>query len=579
VRRRAEQLLQDVRMLVALDETRLRRAEGKKGTTFDVTGPDARYAALFRWYGIDVLALSPAEAAAHIRNSVIHEALLAGLDGWIEAKLAPDRPGAPAWGKPKPDADRAHLAWVADAADDNAWRRAFRAALLALDEEKLKVLAGQPEALEQPPTVVAALASVLHGCGLHSGDATVSAALLRRAQPHHPTDFWINYLLGAALVSCPPGQARPEEAVGYFRAAVAIRPTSAEAHDALGYALRRMGEPEAAIVALQRAVALDPEFALAQENLGEALREKGDKIGAFASFKKAIELGSDDIDACFGLGWALETKGNHDEAIADLRKAIECKPDFAAAVYCGLGYAFLAKGRHDEAIADLRKAIELKPDFAEVYNVLGWVLLNSGRDEEAIAPLRKAIELKPDFAPAYHNLAFALSAKGRLDQAEHVFSELVEVRRRKDPKLVDFPDSAVALAQNLLKLEKYSGPGGVLSGFLTFCAEKLPDDWRRFNTHSILGGALLGQKKYAAAGLLLLQGYEGMMQRERQIPPRAKFRLTEAAERLARFYEATNQSEKARAWRRKVESSSQAGGQSKGMDVQPELLPLPREFP
>ena len=48
----------------------------------------------------------------------------------------------------------------------------------------------------------------------------------------------------------------------------------------------------------------------------------------------------------------------------------------------------------------------------------------------------------------------------------------------------------------------------------------------------MLGGALLGQKKYAEAEPLLLAGYEGMKQREAKIPPEGKVRLTEALERL-----------------------------------------------
>ncbi len=36
----------------------------------------------------------------------------------------------------------------------------------------------------------------------------------------------------------------------------------------------------------------------------------------------------------------------------------------------------------------------------------------------------------------------------------------------------------------------------------------------------MLGGCLLGQKKYAEAEPLLVAGYEGSMQREDQIPPR-----------------------------------------------------------
>ena len=45
-----------------------------------------------------------------------------------------------------------------------------------------------------------------------------------------------------------------------------------------------------------------------------------------------------------------------------------------------------------------------------------------------------------------------------------------------------------------------------------------PDDWPRFNAMSLLGGALLGQGRYAEAEPLIVAGYEGMKAREAKIP-------------------------------------------------------------
>jgi hypothetical protein len=36
-----------------------------------------------------------------------------------------------------------------------------------------------------------------------------------------------------------------------------------------------------------------------------------------------------------------------------------------------------------------------------------------------------------------------------------------------------------------------------------------PDDWRRFRAESVLGAILAGQKKYADAEPLLVEGYRG----------------------------------------------------------------------
>jgi eukaryotic-like serine/threonine-protein kinase len=88
--------------------------------------------------------------------------------------------------------------------------------------------------------------------------------------------------------------------------------------------------------------------------------------------------------------------------------------------------------------------------------------------------------------------------------------------------------------------------------------KQIPDDWRTFNARSMLGGSLLGQKKYAEAEPLLVTGYEGMKQREAKIPAPGKPRLKEALQRLAQLYEETGQSEKAAEWRQKLADTEKA---------------------
>jgi hypothetical protein len=53
---------------------------------------------------------------------------------------------------------------------------------------------------------------------------------------------------------------------------------------------------------------------------------------------------------------------------------------------------------------------------------------------------------------------------------------------------------------------------------LTQRQQVTPNVWQTFNTQSMLGGALLGPKKYTEAEPLLLKGYEGMKAREQTIP-------------------------------------------------------------
>ena len=92
---------------------------------------------------------------------------------------------------------------------------------------------------------------------------------MREAQQRHPEDFWINLHLGYILLA-----ERPEEAVGYFRAAVASRPESSQAHIMVGRALHDAGDTDGAIAAFRKAIPLTSNLAGARD-LARALARKG----------------------------------------------------------------------------------------------------------------------------------------------------------------------------------------------------------------------------------------------------------------------------------------------------------------
>jgi hypothetical protein len=69
---------------------------------------------------------------------------------------------------------------------------------------------------------------------------------------------------------------------------------------------------------------------------------------------------------------------------------------------------------------------------------------------------------------------------------------------------------------------------------------------------SLLGGALLGQGKYAEAEPLVTHGYEGLKAREAKIPAPAKPRLPGAADRVITLYEAWDKPEEAKAWKERL---------------------------
>lgn len=74
----------------------------------------------------------------------------------------------------------------------------------------------------------------------------------------------------------------------------------------------------------------------------------------------------------------------------------------------------------------------------------------------------------------------------------------------------------------------------------------------------MLGGAWLGQKKYADAEPLLVKGYEGMKAREIAIPPQASTRIAEAIDRLIEIYTATEKPDDVKKWQVKRAKYRQA---------------------
>ena len=77
----------------------------------------------------------------------------------------------------------------------------------------------------------------------------------------------------------------------------------------------------------------------------------------------------------------------------------------------------------------------------------------------------------------------------------------------------------------------------------------MPQHWVTAEVRSLLGGALLGQKKTAEAAPLLRSGYEGMARSAAAIPLVDRPRLAEALDRLIAAGEAAGTKAELAAWK------------------------------
>ena len=77
----------------------------------------------------------------------------------------------------------------------------------------------------------------------------------------------------------------------------------------------------------------------------------------------------------------------------------------------------------------------------------------------------------------------------------------------------------------------------------------MPQYWRTAEARSLLGGALVGEKKTAEAAPLLRSGYEGMIRSAAAIPLVDRPRLAEALDRLITTGEAAGTRAEVGTWK------------------------------
>jgi serine/threonine protein kinase/Flp pilus assembly protein TadD len=581
LRGRVREVLKDLHMVLDLEEIRMPPAGSGKEGNFDFTGhfddaaADAAYARAFRDYGIDVDALEPTEAAQRVQVRAIRLELVAALDDWAD-KSARVPPGTGKTDNPR----WKRLMAVARAADPDEWRNLVRQALEQRNVQALHKLAASPRLGELPLQTLSLLAEHLQNKDRE--------AVLRRAQAKYPDDFWINFQLAQHLEGQQPQ--RLDEVIRFYTVARALRPRNLVVHlwlyKWLGDQLRNQGKLDEAIAMYREGIERHPIWHTLHNQLGVALYRQGKKEEAIAAYRKAIQLAPNAPVPYSGLGYALLDQGKHDEAIAAFRKSIELKPgtwhsheglaraldrqgkvDEAFAERCklfelnpdsfvsawNLGAAATRQGKDDIAIKALRRCIELKPDNAGAHDQLGLALARQGKADEAIASLARVLLLQPGNAGVHNHIGHILLSQGKRDEAAAAFRKTIDMEHSRAGDAENLGTALATLGLILLQQKKYADAEPLLRECVAVRTTRMPDDWLTFNTRSMLGAALAGQKKYAEAEPLLVQGHEGLKQREAKIPSEGKVCLTEALERLVVLYEATAQKDNTAAWRKKLE--------------------------
>jgi len=357
LRRRLGQARRDFDLMIHLDTIRLKRVT-RGELAFYKARANRDYAQAFEQAGLGTSHDQPSLVAARIDASAVRGALVAAVYDWAVCA-----------------ADKAQRGWLLELArqtdsSSGGWRERVLDPAAWEDLPALAELARTAPVASESASLLLALGERLRAAG---GNA---APFLRRVQQEHPADFWANLIVGNATL-----QLAPQEAAGYYRAALAGRPGAAVGYCAVGDALRLQHWPDQAIDYYQKALQLDSSYVRAYSNVGDALQDQGQFDEAIDYYQKALELDTDYAWAHHNLANALRVKGRLDQAYDHYQQAIRLDPKNSE-VQNGVRSVLLRQGRGTEVQAGWRQALDANPPEHEAWSGYAELCLFLGQQAE-----------------------------------------------------------------------------------------------------------------------------------------------------------------------------------------------------
>ena len=239
-----------------------------------------------------------------------------------------------------------------------------------------------------------------------------------------------------------------------------------------------------------------------------------------------------------------------------------------AAVYADEGKYAQSETLHTKAVEIQRRVLGPEhPTTLMTMHNLATVYFEEGKYAPAEALFIETLEIQrrvlgpwhPSTLYALSDFASACQRQGKYAIAEtYAAQALVGQRRALGSDNPDTMTSAANLALAYQSEGKFAEAEPLAREALEFNRKKQPDDWQRFRAESLLGASLAGQKKYAEAEPLLLEGYAGILARKDRMAVPDWYHLDRAGDWLVQLYEASGKPAKAAEWKKKLQVSSAA---------------------
>lgn len=274
--------------------------------------------------------------------------------------------------------------------------------------------------------------------------------------------------------------------------------------------------------------------------------------------------------------------GRHEEAVGLRQKTLAARQRALGSSHAQtlrsmqrLAESYDAAGKQAEAVTLQLETLETMkaaygpgdPDVLAQMQTVAVMYARHGRHEDAEKMYLQTLQIQERVLGPEHAETLATKAAlagtyqqaGRLEEAEKLYQQVLELQRKRDPAdPVVVASAAADLGDFWLQSGRFGEAESILRDCLVLCPKDHPDAWFPFSAQSLLGAALLGQKKFAEAGTLLRSSYEGLNACADTLPEEARHHLRDTIERLAQFTEATGGVAQAAVWKQKMAEFDQS---------------------
>ena len=249
-----------------------------------------------------------------------------------------------------------------------------------------------------------------------------------------------NYLHGIHVLWDEATSDSARRAIVYFRSALALDPSLAEAHCGLAYSYIGLGH--LAALAPSEAFPAAKSAALTSQQLGHDDSCEHVALGdvyflyewnwpvAETEYRRAIELNSSDAHAHNAYATFLAATGRPDQAISQAEKTLQLAPVSSMEQTEVSGLYYIVR-QYDLAARQALHVLETAPDFSLAHLYLGLVYEQRGDLDRAIPELNRAFHLA---GPRQVFVARASALSGHSSDAR---SLLAELQRPAKGKYVD----------------------------------------------------------------------------------------------------------------------------------------------